>query len=372
MFGILRNLREGAAASRLRERGKNDVRPDSAVDLARHFVSKGRFREAMEVVSEGLARFPYSQRLRELQRFVWRELNGNEMTRLRRATERDGRREDFLELIDLHLDCEDFDEALLAAERWQERDSEDLEARLVQAQILLERFRRDRVAADARRAVAILKRVLDADPERFEAHFALARVYEFIGATSKGLFHVYRALDARPDDEEVNALYVALSARELEQGDENVLLNAIEEEADRGGSGDVAELSVEERRQIMNGLVRLAQLNGVRRTAFVDDRTAITAEGLEGRVHADPDENDLCRMARGFRGAAGASSRRMGIGAFRSCVLDCGDKSLQVHGVGRTIVLVELDGAHDEETVFAECASFLAACLRRVEEPSRA
>lgn len=371
MFGILKSIRNGAEASRLRKRGQTDSRPDSYVELCRHFVAQGKLRAALEAASEGLIRFPHSTRLREMHRFTWRELKATEIAEIRQRIEAEGATDDFLALIELHLDCEDFDTALEVTEEWRHTRDDDGQSRLVEAEILLERFYRDRVAADARRAIALLSRVLEMDGDILEAHLALAKAFHFIGAVSKSLLHTYRALDLDSENELANELYSELATRPLENDDVTLLLNAVEEEADRGGAPTI-DLDVEKRRQIMSGLVRLSQLNGVVRAAFVDESLAMVAEGGEGRSFDDLAESELCKMASGFRDASGVSCRRMGIGAFRSCVIDSGERAFHFHSVGRTVVLIESGERRHRDLVAAEGASFVAACLRSEEEPAHA
>lgn len=371
MFGILKSLRSGAEANRLRKRGQADSRPDSYVDLCRHYLAQGKLRDALDAAAEGLSRFPHSTRLREMHRFTWRELKATEIAAIRERIDAGGAAEDFLALVELHLDCEDFDSALAVTEEWRSGQDDDLRARLVEGEVLLERFFRDRVAADARRAIALLNRVLEQDADAIEAHLALARVYHHIGAVSKALLHTYRVLDLDPEQELAAELYTELSTKPLETVEVTLLLAAVEDEADRGAD-EAIEIGPEKRRQIMSGLARLSQLNGVERAAFVDATLAIVAEGGEGRLYDDLSEHDLCRMAAGFRDAAGVSCRRMGIGAFRSCVIDAGERAFHFHSVGRTVVLVESDGARQRDLVAAELASFVAGCLRTEEEPVHA
>ncbi len=323
----------------------------------------------MGVAREGLERFPHSEDLRDILRHTWRQTKTARIEQLRRQCDECRDELPFVELVEIYLECEEYDEAIDVAEELSRRLPESLRGPLIQADILLRRFYKDHVAADARRAVALLKRVVDEEAQDFEANFQLARIYHYIGATSKALFHVYRAIDAEPEHDDCRALHRLLINMPLEDGDEPDLLRQVEER-DRGNpqgvidpDADAAEAA--RRLELRKNLGRLSQLVGVVRAAFVSDDWTFVAESGECRLLAQDSTDALCDIARGFRAAAALSTKRMGLGSFQSSQLLAGQHTLQFHAVGRTVLLVESDAPGRNDVIKQECIDFVASCLRK-------
>ncbi|MCB9833448.1 MAG: hypothetical protein H6807_13345 [Planctomycetes bacterium] len=326
----------------------------------------------METAREGLERFPHSEDLRDILRHTWRQTKTLRIEQLRRQCHECQDELPFAELVQIYLECEEYDEAIEVAEELSRRLPESLRGPLMQADVLLRRFYKDHVAADARRAVALLKRVTDDREGDFEANFLLARVYHYVGATSKALFHVYRALDVEPDHEESRALHRLLINMPLEDGDENLLFRAVEER-DRGNTQraadpEAAAAEASRRLELKKNLGRLSQLVGVTRAAFVSDDWTFVAENGECRLLEEDATDALCDIARGFRAAAALSTKRMGLGSFHSSQLMAGDHTLQFHAVGRTVLLVESDKPARIDVIKQECVDFVASCLRKSGE----
>ena len=345
-----------------------DPYPRSFVALCKAYLAQGRYVAAMAAARRGLERFPYSEDLRDVLRHTWRQTRAAEIDALRRRCDEDGTPEPFEDLVRIYLECEEYDEALAVAEELARRHPNVIVSWLLQGEVLLNRFYKDHVAGDARRAIMHLKRALEIDEQDFLANYLLTRIYHYIGAVSKALFHLYRALDVDPDHDGARNLYEELSERPLESEEEGSLLRLIEESEAPMGRAEGDGMSPERRAALRADLDRLSLLNGVTRAAFVSTNLTVVAERGESRVVEDVDEDPLCRIARGFRQAAAISAKRMGIGAFQSAILNAGDHMLQFHAVGHTVVLVESEDPSRIDVVKAECVNFVASCLRNAED----
>lgn len=368
MLGILKTLKDRTDVSRLRRRGRVDTRPGSTVELCQRLLRHGRIDAALAAAREGLERFPHSERLKEVVRHAWRQLKGREIDALRRRCDVSGNVDDVLGLARLLRDCGDEDQALIALESLHCRDELPLEALLMEGEILLGRFFRDRVAQDARQGAARLQRALEQSPGAFRPHLLLARLYCRIGAVSKGLFHVYRALDIDSEAAEARELYEELAALPLEVKDEATLLREIEESEEAGTCAPSAPVAPAQRAEIVAGIVRLSQLNGVARVSFADAGLTLVAANGDCRVLPEAEVDPLCAIATGFRKAASISAKRMGIGAFHVAELAAGDRVLLFQAVGRGVILIEVSGAGRVAVAREECSSFVAASLRRRTE----
>ncbi len=370
MIRILKRARNHSRMSRLRRRAEVDPLPRSYVELCRAHLSHGDVDWALSASRAGLERFPHSEDLRDLMRHTWRQTKSEEIDELRRKSQESADVEVFDGLAKIYLECEEYDEALDVAEELTRRRPDVAEGPAMMADILLRRFYKDHVASDARRSIALLRRVLETDESDFQANLLLAQVYRYIGAISKALFHLYRALDVEPEHEVARNLYDHLINLPLEKAEENELLRLVEEnEASLAVDGcdprrKDGTISPAKRSALVQDLGRFSQLNGVARTAFVSDEVTIIAENGDCRILKLDEQDDLCEMAKSFRAAAAVSAKRMGIGAFQTSILSAGKKGLQFHAVGRTVLLVESDDPGRSDVIKQECFDFVASCLR--------
>ncbi|MEE9392074.1 MAG: hypothetical protein V3W41_06185 [Planctomycetota bacterium] len=368
MLSLFKSFRNQAEVSRLRKRGQLDSRPGTYLELCRTLLSQGEVEKAAESAQEGLDRFPHSQELRRILRHAFRQLKSAECEELRKRCRTNGDREDFLKLAKIHIECDVADEALVVLEELHRQEGEAPDALLLQAQILFERFYRDQVASDAKRGIALASRSLEANDKSFVAHLAMAQLHHNIGATSKALFHVYRALDIEPDQEEALELYNHLAGQALESEDVATLLRKVEEGVDDGLGAQQVELSDEKRAEASQGLMRLSDMHGVNRAVLVDRGLTLVAENGKCKELANDQDDSLCRIAREYPRMASLSSKRMGIGAFESSRITAGDRILQFYSVGSMVLVIESDEPKRADLISAECVSFVASCLRLDEE----
>lgn len=378
MIRILKRMRNHSRLRGLKRRAEVDPLPRSYVELCRAHLSHGDVSWALDAARTGLEQFPHSEDLRDLMRHAWRQTKSLEIDNLRRASQESSEVKPFGELIEIYLECEEYDEALEVAEELTRRRPDVSDGQSMMADILLRRFYKDHVASDAKRSIALLLRVLESQELDFQANFLLAQVYRYIGAISKSLFHLYRALDVDPEHKEARGLYDHLINLPLEKDGENELLRQVEENESSLVSNNGAvrrkdgAFSTERRSALIQDLGRFSQLNSVTRAAFLSEEFIIIAKDGDCRVLRDDEEDDLCEMARMFRSAAAISAKRMGIGAFQTSILSAGPKSLQFHAVGRTVLLVESDDPARSDVIKQECVDFVASCMRSSREIAHA
>ncbi len=378
MIRIIRRMRNHSRMTRLRRRAEVDPLPRSYVELCRAFLNQGEIERSLQAARDGIAQFPHCEDLRDLMRHTWRQTKAEEIEALRRRAQESAEVEIFDGLAAIYLECEEYDEALEVAEELTRRRPDVANGPSMTADILLRRFYKDHVASDARRAMALLRRVLEEEESDFQANYLLAQVYHYIGAISKSLFHLYRALDVEPEHEEARTLYDHLINLPLEKEGESELLRIVEENEtsatneEQETSRKDGTLSPEKRSALVQDLGRFSQLNSVTRAAFVSDEVIIIAKHGECRILARGEDDQLCEMAKSFRSAAAVSAKRMGIGAFQTSILQAGKQSLQFHSVGRTVLVVESNDPTRSDVIKQECVDFVASCMRSTKELTHA
>lgn len=369
MFSLFRRLRRRAEIKRLEHRAQADATPRSFCELCRTLLAYGDAPKAMKKAQLGLARFPHCEDLRDVLRHTWRLTRTPEIDALRKQCGTTGDIQAFTKLVQIYVESEEYDEALLVAEALSQRYPNFDGAWLMQGEVLLRRFYKDHVASDAQRGIAQLKRVLELNERSFDAHYLLTKVYHHIGAISKALFHLYKALDLQPEHEGARRLYASLIALPLERDEEHALLRELEEndhDAPAALANDEREpLSQQRRAQLLASINRLSLLNGVTKAALVSPEAEMIGVRGDVRLLGLQEPDPLCDLARRFRKAATVSAKRMGIGGFQSAVLTAGDRILHFQAVDSAVLLVETDRDAWSDVIKTECSHFVATGFTR-------
>lgn len=362
MIGLFRRVLEASEVHRRRRRARLDASPRSTVELCRILQRQGRVKAARDVARDGLTRFPNSTELREILHQTWQRSSKKELEELQGRVAADGSVENYMALVE-HL--KHYGENSRAAEvciAMVEAHPDDARAALVGGQVLLARFHRDHIAQDGKRGLKSLQRSAELDPSSFDAHFELAKTYYYIGAVSKALFWLYKALDLKSDHDEANRLYRILVRLPLEKAEESELLREIEEndEAHFRYEPDDSDESIVAG-TLVQGLEQLSMLAGVRRVVIA--HRGLDAVAQEGRLldeTGDDETRCLLELAKGFRRTASLSAKRMGIGAFEEAQMAWDGGTMLALGVGRTILMLEVESGQRIQTISTEARHFLA------------
>jgi predicted regulator of Ras-like GTPase activity (Roadblock/LC7/MglB family) len=195
---IVESLKRWRDLSRLRSRARRSPSPSAWGELAERLIAHGQVDAAERAAAEGLRSFPHSERLAQVRLFAKRGRLAGEIRRLREDVARRPTPVAFTRLAALYRDLEQSDEALDVAREGAERFPLSEGPHLVQGEIRVERFLRDRVGRDAILAEQSLQRVLRINPRSGSAGLLLAELCWLVGDVPGCRRHLRVAIDASP------------------------------------------------------------------------------------------------------------------------------------------------------------------------------
>ena len=168
---------------------------ESVVTQAERLVASGRHEEAMHVAERGLAQFPAAARLRGVIRYVRRAASKQRLTELKQALAQRKDERAYRELIALHLDLGDKDQALEVATAHANEFPDAADAHVLLGEVFLSRYFGELFARDAWAAIERLERALELDSASLRARVLLAMLYFAIGAPRMSATEIGNALE---------------------------------------------------------------------------------------------------------------------------------------------------------------------------------
>lgn len=332
-MGIFDRWLGKGSVQKMRERVGDAPSIASYADLARAQVAMNDLDGAERILDDGLDAFPSSSELERLRRLVRQHRLGDRIQELRRKLEQQATPTVYHELVDLQLQCNDFNAAAATCSEWKRMFPADSGAELASAKISLRRFYRDRASADGREAIAGLERLLARDPGHARALRLMAELYSRIGALDLALESLTRLAQIVPEDPGV-ATWRTRVAAALESGKKSVDVGrSLREVEETGQFPDPVPAADEDEERPMGhaareavsprvldsarpALARLAKIPGVRLVVLVRGSAALVRGAEPGQ--AEP----IARATRAIAIAAKRTTRRMGLGAFNEVVID--------------------------------------------------
>jgi tetratricopeptide (TPR) repeat protein len=155
---------------------------EGTVAEAERLVAAGRFEEATQVAESGLKRFPTALRLRAVIQYVRRVGANKRLAQLKKTIDERKDERAYRELISLHIDLGNRDQALEVAQRFLGEFPDSAEAFIDVGEVYLARYFAELFARDARSALESLERALQLDPKVLRARVLLGLLYWGIGA----------------------------------------------------------------------------------------------------------------------------------------------------------------------------------------------
>lgn len=340
-MSIVERLKRWRELVRLRSRARRSPSPSAWGDLAERLVACGRVDAALQAADEGLRAFPHSERLAQVRLFAKRSRLAGELRRLRDDVARRPTPAAYGQLAALYRDLEQSDEALEVAREGADRFPLSEACHLLQGEIRLERFLRDRVSRDAVLAEQALQRALRINPRNAAAAALLAELCWAVGDRTACRLHLAVALES-PDA----AAALHEFARELDAAAPDAGTD------DEAGFAELAML-VEERRAFANAPERFptarrassssalpacadaellgAEIERVGAAPHVRGAVALGSDGGVLAVHVAPDrdhDETFCRtqladLVASVATAADDAMRRLDAGALVRAEVEC-------------------------------------------------
>jgi tetratricopeptide (TPR) repeat protein len=361
MLSIMRRLRSAWFGRRLRRQAGLDPSPESCIVLCRWLESTGRSAELFEALRRGLERFPYSPELEDLQREAWQRHGREQLHILEFRVDQQPDVAGYRELIGGYLAFGELKGAGLAAREMVRRFPIEAEASSLEGDVHLARFRRDHLSRDGQKALAAYRRSSELDPGCFAARRGLAETYSEIGATGKAIFQLLLAMDLRPNDPGLCALYESLRRLPFEHRRESDLLWEAELNDESAVRQRVEPEDPLYLKDIVQGLSRMSQLRGVRRVALSHRSLRLVAkDGRSLRVPAR-ERDPFLSLAMGFRQSASTLAKRLGMGRFQQADLRIGPGRVLAVAAGPTVMMLAIAGEPEIDIIVREARNHIAA-----------
>jgi tetratricopeptide (TPR) repeat protein len=300
---------------------------ESVVAEAERLVAAGRHEEAMHVAEQGLKRFPAAARLRSVVRYVRRAGANKRLSELKRVLDERKDERAYKELISLHLDLGNKDNALEVATSFIEEFPGTTDAQILMGEVFLSRYFTEFFARDAWSAIEHFERALEINPETIRARVLLALLYFAIGAPRSSANEIAHVLQLDPDNSRISDFRERLLEVAGPEGEEDTefLLDYAEEHQEI--PNDPADFPGGKRFSLENGGGALspklfaAAAAGIGRRLRIEQLAAI---GTGGRPLAVAGENkeSFVKLACRLDSASRRAGRHMNFGTMRRFMVE--------------------------------------------------
>ncbi len=300
---------------------------EATVAEAERLVAAGRFEEATQSAENGLKRFPTAVRLRAVIQYVRRVGANKRLAQLRKTIDERKDERAYRELIALHIDLGNRDQALEVAQRFIGEFPDSAEAHIDVAEVYLARYFAELFARDARAAVESLGRALELDEKALRARVLQGLLYWSIGAPHHAGNEVGEVLRLDPANARLQEFrdQVLPKGRGEDEEDIEVLLDHAEDRQELpndpsaypGGRRFVAE------RQggALSPKLFAAAAAGIGRRLRIEQLAAIGGGGRPLAVAGEKKE-EFVRLACRIDAAARRAGRHMNFGTMRRLMVE--------------------------------------------------
>jgi tetratricopeptide (TPR) repeat protein len=300
---------------------------ESQVAEAERLVAAGRHEEALHVAEQGLKRFPAAARLRNVVAYVKRAGANRRLTELKRVLDERKDERAYKELISLHLDLKNTDQALEITSTFQEEFPLVADAYVLMGEVYLSRYFGELFARDARSAVEQFEKALELNAETIRAQVLLGVLYFAIGAPRMAAGHAAHALEIDPTNSALAEFKEQLLAVAGPEGEEDMefLLDYAEDHQeipnDPANFPGGKRFSLENSGGAISPKLFAAAAAGVGRRLRIEQLAAI---GSGGRPLAVAGENkeSFVKLASQLDDAARRAGRHMNFGTMRRFMVE--------------------------------------------------
>ncbi len=189
-MNIVRSLQRRREIKKISQAVESEPTPRGYENLCERILSLKGAEEALPILEEAQARFPWSERLVVLGMRVRRAAVREELARLEADTMTSPTPEAYGRLAERLRQIGDEDEAIRICRDCAARFPQNENAFLVEGRLRVARFRRTGLPRDGLQAVEQLERAVVLNPENMRARRLLAELYAEIGASHHARAHL--------------------------------------------------------------------------------------------------------------------------------------------------------------------------------------
>lgn len=321
LFGMGRRARGGEDAPQLARE------LEATVAEAERLVAAGRFEEATQAAENGLKRFPTAVRLRAVIQYVRRVGANKRLAQLKKTIDERKDERAYRELISLHIDLGNRDQALEVAQRFLQEFPDSAEAHIDVGEVYLARYFAELFARDARAAFESLERALQLNERALRARVLLGLLYWSIGAPRHAGNEIAEVLRLDPANARLQDFRDQTLPKGLDDAEEDldILLDTCEDRQELpndpsaypGGRRFVAE------RQggALSPKLFAAAAAGIGRRLRIEQLAAIGVGGRPLAVAGEKKE-EFVRLACRIDAAARRAGRHMNFGTMRRLMVE--------------------------------------------------
>ncbi|MCK6460198.1 MAG: hypothetical protein L6Q95_09940 [Planctomycetes bacterium] len=300
---------------------------EATVAEAERLVAAGRFEEATQVAENGLKRFPTAVRLRAVIQYVRRVGANKRLAQLKKTIDERKDERAYRELIALHIDLGNRDQALEVAQKFLGEFPDSAEAHIDVGEVYLARYFAELFARDARAAFESFERAMQLDEKALRARVLMGLLYWSIGAPRHAGNEIAEVLRLDPANARLQDFRDQTLPKGLDDAEEDldILLDACEDRQELpndpssypGGRRFVAE------RQggALSPKLFAAAASGIGRRLRIEQLAAIGAGGRPLAVAGERKE-EFVRLACRIDAAARRAGRHMNFGTVRRLMVE--------------------------------------------------
>jgi tetratricopeptide (TPR) repeat protein len=300
---------------------------EATVAEAERLVAGGRFEEATQVAENGLKRFPTAIRLRAVIQYVRRVGANKRLAQLKKTI--DDRKDEraYRELIALHIDLGNRDQALEVAQRFVGEFPDSAEAQIDLGEVYLARYFAELFARDARAAVESYQRALQLDERALRARVLLGLLYWSIGAPRHAGIEIAEVLRLDPANGRLQDFrdQVLPKGRGSDEEDIEVLLDTAEDRQEMPNDPSAypggRRFVTERQGGALSPKLFAAAAAGIGRRLRIEQLAAI-GQGNRPLAVAGEKKEEFVRLACRVDAAARRAGRHMNFGTMRRLMVE--------------------------------------------------
>jgi len=300
---------------------------ESSISEAERLVAAGRHEEALQVAEAGLRRFPTAGRLRSVVQYIRRAASNKRLAQLRTTLEERKDERAYRDLISLHLDLGQKQQASEIAQRYVEEFPNAAEAHVDLAEVQLARYFGELFARDAWAAQESLDRALSLDPDMLRAHLLRALLQFAVGAPRHCANTLAEVLRIDPTNTRMGEFREQVMEAAGPEGEEDIeyLLDHAEDNQEIPNDPSIfpggRRFSLENRGGALSPKLFAAAAAGIGKRLRIEQLAAVGAGGRPLAVAGENKEN-FVRLACRLDAAARRAGRHMNFGTMRRFMIE--------------------------------------------------